>query len=299
MQVSILIPVYNYDCSALLQVITEDLREINNLTYEILIGNDASAEAYATLFAAYPQHYPHTSVIKFRENRGASQVRNALGSSARYAQLLFFDADVLPDKGTIKKYLEAMAKYPKVLIYGGFRYDKADLRADNRLRYRYGTQIEMRSLAQRKAKPYQSFITMAFALPKALLEARPFPKVGMGYEDALWGADLAKHKLAVQHIDAPVKHSLKEDDEAFLQTLARYVANLARHRTLFAEAHISLLRTYTFLESWHLLFLLDFLGLFEGLLIKLMKANILFSPAIKALKLLNLYRAFGRLKENS
>ncbi len=296
MQVSILIPVYNYDCSDLLQSINQDLQSINNLDYEIILGNDASSEEYKRIYSTYEQHYAGISVVHLEQNLGASRLRNRLAKEAHFPNLLFFDSDVLPDKGTIKKYLEAMAKYPTSLIYGGFYYDAQDLKANNQLRYRYGLQIEMRSLAERKAKAYQSFITMAFAIPKDLMLAYPFPNIGMGYEDALWGASLEKNKVEIRHIDAPVKHSLKESDEAFLRTLETYVANLGKHRVLFSQANISLLQAYSFLEKNHLLLLFSLLAPFEKILLKLLKLKLLFKPSIKCLKLIYLYRSLTALK---
>ncbi len=290
MQVSILIPVYNYDCSDLLQAIHEDLQTIKDLDYEIILGNDASSEVYKRIYSTYEEHYAAVSLLHFEQNLGASRLRNRLAQEARFPNLLYFDSDVLPDKGAIKQYLQAIAEHPNSLIYGGFYYDSEDLKADNQLRYRYGLQIEMRSLAERKAKPYQSFITMAFAIPKNLMLAQPFPNIGMGYEDALWGATLEKNKVEILHINAPVKHRLKENDEAFLKTLESYVINLGKHKALFSEVNISLLQTYTFLEKRHLLPLLNLLSLFQVFLIKLIKANILFKPSIKVLKLIYLHR---------
>ncbi len=291
MQVSILIPVYNYDCSNLLQIINEDLQVINSLDYEIILGNDASSEEYKRLYSTCEQRYARVSVLHLEQNLGASRLRNRLAREAHFPNLLFFDSDVLPDKGTINKYLEAMIKYPTSLIYGGFYYNPQDLKANNQLRYRYGLLIEMRSLAERKAKPYQSFITMAFALPKSLMLAHPFPNIGMGYEDALWGASLEKNKVDILHIDAPVKHSLKESDEAFLHTLETYVANLGKHRALFSKTNISLLQAYSFLEKKRLLLLLSLLTPFEKTLLKLLKLKLLFKPSIKCLKLIYLHRS--------
>ncbi len=299
MQVSILIPVYNYDCANLLQAIDNDLQEINNLDYEVLLGDDASSEEYRSIYLTYEQRYSQVSILHCAENIGASRLRNRLAEEAHYPNLLFFDSDVVPNKGTIRQYLEAIVQYPSSLIYGGFYYDEGDLTVDNQLRYRYGLQIEMRNLAERKAKPYQSFITMAFALPKDLLLAYPFPDIGMGYEDALWGAILESHKVEIQHIDAAVRHGLKENDDVFLKTLEVYVANLAKHRDLFTEARIKLLQTYTFFEKCHLLSLLSVFGLFERVLIKLMKRNILFRLSIKVLKLVFLHRAIKQLRERN
>ncbi len=295
MQISILIPVYNYDCSELLQAIGSELQEIKNLDYEILLGNDASSGRYKNIYLTYEQRYSQVSVLHFEQNMGASRLRNQLAEKARYPNLLFFDSDVLPNKGTIKKYLEAMAQYPTSLIYGGFYYDKQDLRADNHLRYRYGLELEVRSLAEREAKPYQSFITMAFALPKSLLLAYPFPDIGMGYEDALWGAILERNKIAIQHINAPVKHGLKETDEAFLQTLQKYVANLHKNEELFKEFNIPLLQTYLFLRDCHLLFLLSLLSFVEPLILRFLQANVCFVFFVKLLKLVYLYRDFEGL----
>ncbi len=285
MDLSILIPLYNYDCSRLLAKITQELEQEVGLRYEIILGNDCSSVDFTRLYEAYPKLYPHCIVLNFDKNRGASWMRNALAEQASSEQLLFFDSDVYPDDGTILHYLRMLREHREALICGGFYYNPKDLRQDNRLRYLYGTYLEESSLSERKQNPYQSFISMAFALPKSMLLAQPFPAIGMGYEDVLWVEILSKSGYKVLHVEAKVCHQLKESDEDFLKTLFRYVQNIKQYREAFADSSIPLLRYYGYFERLHLLPFLRSCRIFIPLLCFLIRKEVFVAPCFKLIKL--------------
>lgn len=248
---SILIPIYNYDCSALLQEIDEQCQALA-IDYEIVLGDDASSADYQALYQAYARTYPRLRIWQAERNIGASLIRQALAEQARGATLLYLDSDITPTPLMLSQYLSAHEQHPEAIVCGGFTYDAADCRQDNRLRYHYGMQIEVRPLQERLAQPYLSFVAMGFLAPKKHLQRCPFPDMGMGYEDAYWGESLREAGIRLIHIDAPVVHRLKERDEEFLQTTQRYIRNLYQHRSAFAGKRIRLLDLYARLKRLRL-----------------------------------------------
>lgn len=251
MTLSILIPVYRYDCTRLVTDLLEQCIALS-LSLEIILGDDASGQDYASIYDRLAAQHAEVWVYHAPKNIGAGLMRQELATKAKGFSLLYTDADVLPTEGLIATYMKVRAEHPDAVVCGGFRYDERDCRADNRLRYHYGTQVEMRSLAQRIAEPYKSFIAMCFLAPRELVLSHPFPRMGMGYEDTYWGEMLRRSQLDVVHIDAPVVHRLKETDEAFLSTTERYLRNLHEHRDTFEGMSIKLLGYYRGLRRYHL-----------------------------------------------
>lgn len=251
MMLSILIPVYRYDCTTLVTDLLEQCIALS-LSFEIILGDDASGEDYASIYDRLAARHAEAWVYHATKNIGAGLMRQELATKAKGFSLLYVDADVLPTEGLIAAYMKTRAEHPEAVVCGGFRYDERDCRADNRLRYHYGTQVEMRSLAQRIAEPYKSFIAMCFLAPREVVLSHPFPRMGMGYEDAYWGERLRLNQVPLVHIDAPVVHRLKETDEAFLSTTERYLSNLYEHRDKFEGMSIKLLEYYRGLGRYHL-----------------------------------------------
>lgn len=246
---SILIPIYNYDCSALLRQIDEQCQALC-ISYEVVLGDDASSVDYQALYQAYTQEYPYLRLWQTDANMGASLVRQALVQEARGTTLLFLDSDITLSPLMLHKYLNARKQHPQAIVCGGFTYDIADCRQDNQLRYNYGMQVEVRPLAQRLAEPYQSFVAMGFLSLKEHLQKCPFPMMGMGYEDAYWGEALREAGISLIHIDAPVIHRLKERDDEFIQTTQRYIRNLYRYRRAFEGKRIRLLTLHACLKCF-------------------------------------------------
>lgn len=245
---SILIPLYRYDCSQLLDEIHAQISPLG-VAYEIVLGDDASGAAYTSLFEGYTARYPSLRLYRAPHNEGASLMRQKLARIAEGDVLLFLDSDITLSSGLLANYMQAHAQAPTAVICGGFIYDAKDCRPNNKLRYHYGMRVEVRPLEVRRKKPYQSFVAMAFMVPRSIFEVCPFPNMGMGYEDAYWGASLRLQGIPLQHIDAPVIHRLKETDSEFLRTTERYIANLYQYRAQFSDKNIRLLETFYRLEK--------------------------------------------------
>lgn len=243
-ELSILIPVYRYDCRQLVASLVGQASQLD-ISYEILLGDDCSGGEWYSFFDRSVAQYPSVRVLHAEENIGAGKMRNLLSQEARYSLLLQLDSDVLPrDESFLYDYLEAAAKHPECVIVGGFVYPDQPPAADYMLRYLYGRQIEMRPAIIRVQAPYRGFIAMSALFPRRVALAVPYPAIGMGYEDAYYGYLLEQAEVPILHIDCPVVHQLKESSEAFLSTTRRYVDNLATHASLLGQAPIRLLHVY-------------------------------------------------------
>ncbi len=263
---SILIPVYNYDCREMVAKLLEEI-EREQLSVEILLGNDASENRFTSIYESISDS-KRVRLFSVTQNIGAGRMRNHLAREAKGKYLLYMDSDTMPlSEDFITRYINAIEG--DKLIYGGFQYPELCPSSTVCLRYLYGTKVEMRSLEERKENPYEAFITMCFLIKRELMLEEGFPEeLGMGYEDAFFGGRLRDRGIALLAIDNPVLHDLKETSLQFLTTLERYITNLYRHRDLFPKGYVKLLDAYRKIDSLHLGYFFQFLHYVLGGIIK-------------------------------
>ena len=238
---SVLIPVYNYDCSDLVHSLHEHARN-ENLNVNIMLGNDCSSESFQTLYKNLEEKQLCT-VISSPKNIGAGAMRNMLIDNANNEILLLMDSDTMPlDKDFLQRYV---AYYEKnVVVCGGLKYVDNKPAKEYMLRYKYGVNVEAKNAATRNKHPYRNFIGMCFMSSKDVLSKVRFDaEMGMGYEDAYFGFLLKKNNVPIVHIDNPVVHQLKETSVEFLATTKRYIDNLYAHHNKMSET-VKLLKTY-------------------------------------------------------
>lgn len=169
--------------------------------------------------------HPGLSYTVHPENRGRSAIRNALAAKARYPWLLFLDCDVLlPDADLIVRYMNAAEKCE--VICGGHIYGN-QAPASRRLHHTYGLKRECTTAAQRREKPFRSFMSGNFFIRKSLFEAVKFDEAlkEYGHEDTLFGVELRKRGARLCHIDNPVIHVALDRDEAFLEKSKQALRN--------------------------------------------------------------------------
>ncbi|RZJ53598.1 MAG: glycosyltransferase family 2 protein [Flavobacterium sp.] len=93
---SILIPVYNYAVSSLVEIVYKQALECN-IPFEIICLDDASQ-----FFLSENQkinQLKNTTYFILDKNIGRSAIRNLLARKAVYENLLFLDADTIPVTG--------------------------------------------------------------------------------------------------------------------------------------------------------------------------------------------------------
>lgn len=254
--ISILIPTYNYSVFSL----TENLQkqcENANVTYEILVLDDASTDKNIVEENSNINSLENCSFEVLEKNIGRSKIRNLLVEKAKYDWLLFLDADTFPaNSNFIQHYLDVFL-VDHLVIFGGVEYPK-NARENFSLRYKYGTERESLSLEERLKSPYRSFITMGFAIKKEVFEKIKFNEnlACYGYEDSVFAHDLQKHNIALLHIDNPVVHLNLENtgdfikkSELALQSLLKFYNNGAIDGEI-----VKILKTYLKLKKWNMLF---------------------------------------------
>lgn len=217
-ELSILIPTYNRECTALVQALSTQAKQVESLRYEIIVADDASPlatvkEANRTLRAL-----PHCRVEEVDENAGRCVTRNRLAAWARYAYLLFLDSDVqLPHTDFLQRYLRCAEQK---VVYGGVCLLPDEQLMRHNLRYRYEAAfLRTNDVAARQSMPYQNFRTINFLVRRDVMLAHPFDERirRYGYEDVLFGRSLSAAGIAITHIDNPVAVDDFESNPDFLR----------------------------------------------------------------------------------
>jgi len=150
---SILIPIYNIDCTKLVNELHKQCIK-SNVIFEILCFDDCSKPEFREKNQVLSFLFG-VSYVELRENQGRAKIRNLLAGNASNKFLLFIDADSkIPNKSYIRKYLAELM--PGEVIYGGRSYQKNKPGAKKVLHWFYGSNRE--SLPAKKRKTYNACI---------------------------------------------------------------------------------------------------------------------------------------------
>ncbi len=225
---SVLIPVYNYDVRGLVEEIHKQATA-EKIDFEVRVIDDASEQVYREVNRQLIT-LPSIEYSEENINLGRSKIRNKLAWTAKYSNLLYIDCDsgiVNPDY--IKTYVTNIGRSP--VIYGGRLYDKTEyVKKPYRLHWLYGIKREQSPANHRRVDPNRSFQTNNFLIDKGLLKSISFNEkiTGYGHEDTLFGYELKKRDIAIEHIDNPVIHLGLEPSEEFLRKTREGIKNLKR-----------------------------------------------------------------------
>lgn len=228
MKLSILIPTYNYDPSRLVRQLQEQLPE----DAEIIVGDDSPPD-----------------------NLGRAARRNRLAREAKGEWLLFIDADAeVRSNAFIQNYMravtnssakgeeepspitppiEAKGEAPLVVCGGTGNLPECP-RPAARLRYDYEVNAEKRlTLEQRRAHPYAQFTTFNFLIRRDIFLSIGFDETlkEYGHEDTLFGLELEKRHIPIQHIDNKLTHLGIEDADLYLRKTETALQALAKMST--------------------------------------------------------------------
>lgn len=171
-QISILIPIRNYDCRPLVETLCRQLLQAH-IDGEIILGDDSSDSYYAQLYDTLQQE-GLIRLVRPTTHLGAGRMRNYLAQQADGDQLLIIDSDTMPaSERFIVDYLQAA--HDDRVVVGGFCYPTERPTCDRLLRYKYGHKVETRSLAERQAAPADAFVSMSFMVPRHIFLEEGFP----------------------------------------------------------------------------------------------------------------------------
>ncbi len=223
---SILIPIYNFSVVPLVTALYAQARTLG-VDWEIRCYDDGSTLQYREWHRQLTD-WPGVEYAEMPTNLGRAAIRNRLAQDARFPYLLFLDNDGgIIRTDFLATYIAALA--PDIVLYGGREYsttkptDPALV-----LHWTYGHKREALPLAQREKKPYASFMTNNFCVPRDLMLALPFDAnlQGYGHEDTLFGLALEKRDIPILHLDNPVEHLGLEPASLFLRKQKEALQNL-------------------------------------------------------------------------
>lgn len=218
---------------------------------EILLIDDCSKTEIQRFHAEYVKRVG-LKVIQLKENIGRAAIRNLFLKYAHYEHLLFLDCDSLIIRNDfIETYLKGILNHPNAVICGGRIYPKEKMPRSQHLRLKYGIKREQQTAKQRKVKPYASFMTNNFVVPRNVFQDHQFDEklMGYGHEDTLFGFELQKNKIQIVHLDNEILNGDIESNVVYIKNTENALLNLTVILKLIASSDefiqdVNLLRVY-------------------------------------------------------
>ena len=229
MNISLLIPVLDYDIIALVYSMKNAMGKVPEF-YEILIGDDGSSAEYHEKYLSLETD--NVKVITSEKNIGRAAIRNKLALEAKGDFLLFIDADVMVP-GTAEAYILKWLPFVNIsrVICGGTLYhESAPGDPDKLLRWKYGKWREQKSAAERNKHPHSGFSTFNVLIEKSVFSKIRFNEElkQYGHEDTLLGYQLKKAGIGILHIDNGLIHEGLESNRDFLNKTKLGIENLSK-----------------------------------------------------------------------
>ena len=223
---SICIPIFNSDASALVSELLNQMDESNE-EVELIVIDDSSDSYHWN--SAHINH-PRFTHISLSTNIGRSRIRNYFLTVAKFPYLLYIDGDsTVCDKNFLRMYLDKLKVSNVEVMCGASIYQKERPSSDYYLRWKYSKLRESHSATYRLSNQV-GFKTNNFLIKRSVLEKIPFEEklIGYGHEDTLFGFQLAKFKVNVEHIENPVLNKTLDSNKAFLIKTVNAVKNLTQ-----------------------------------------------------------------------
>ena len=220
---SILLPVYNCSCVALVTELQRQCVECK-VDFEIIVADDGSLSGAIGMNTACQHLIDENKVIEHlkgvryiirEKNVGRSAIRNFLVSQAKGDRLLFIDGDLsLNNPSFIRNYLQTEGD----VVVGGIAIGGNPDQWKGNLRYRYERQCEaINTVESRQSQPYQHLATNLL-VRRSVLGEQPYDEniSHYGYEDVLLGKRFQQQQVVIKHIDNPVLFCDFEDNASYL-----------------------------------------------------------------------------------
>jgi glycosyltransferase involved in cell wall biosynthesis len=226
---SVLLPAYNCDCTALVKVLSGQCDAIKDLDYEIIVADDASPDEHLRLQNARINDFPHCRCIMNEKNLGRAANRNVLARESKYQWLVFIDGDMMVRRvDFISTYL---ALRGDKVVYGGYSLGMPPQQGN--LRYRYEMSFHNNANpCERSRKQWADFHTSNFLVSRTTIIQHPIDEhfSRYGYEDVAWGRTLFNAGIGINHIDNPVSFEHYESNADFLAKTDEAITTLAENK---------------------------------------------------------------------
>lgn len=264
-ELSILIPIYNYDCTEMVKDLCRqiELLEPEGVCAKIVMAEDGSDYEEALTANAAMATWPYCHYIRRKQNAGRAAIRNFLAQQSNRQWLLFLDCDMqLPGDDFLRNYLTSEGEE---VIDGGFGVKENPSMQGRNLRYTYEMKaLPHHSQQQRSLNPYRSFRTTNFMIRRDIMLSHPFDErfLHYGYEDVLFGKELKKNGIGICHINNPMMLVDLESNSVFtakteeaMRTLHQFRNDLRgySHMLTYVDGiHLGIVRWA--IRLWHHLF---------------------------------------------
>lgn len=297
MKISVCIPIYNFDITALVYDLKFEIN-FNEIPAEILLIDDASDEKFRGINKNLVSNY--CTYVQLDKNIGRSKIRNLFLQHSDADHLLFLDCDCkIISANFLKNYLAFINENQKAeVIYGGRTLPKEKPMSQYLLRWKYAQERENLNLSARKLSPWISFQTNNFLIKRNLFNKYQFDENfnNYGYEDLLFALNLKKERIKIFHFENPVLNIDLETSERYLSKVEESIATLSQmlksEKSAKIVKDIKVVKAYSYLKKFHMKDLI--LNIFKSLKNSLRK-NLLNNP--KSLRVLDFYK-LGLLCEN-
>jgi glycosyltransferase involved in cell wall biosynthesis len=254
---SICIPTYNTDCTALLDLLAKQIAQLDE-NIEVLVCDD-----FSTKYVRKNQDACERNgffFFKNQSNLGSISTRIKLAKNSSFNWLLFVDADMAPKTDDFVILYKNFITFNKAdIAIGGCCYTN-EIKPFN-LRLRYGRNREEISVKKRQLNPYNSIL-----FGNVLIKKELFREVFYDFKDNAYGEDIYLSSFLeslnkdVVHLPNEVYHLGLENNREFIKKIQKsgeMYARLDSHSSLDLS-HIKLIRTYSLLKKYMLNNLLKF-----------------------------------------
>lgn len=225
--ISICIPVYNSDVRQLVNDLYEQTANLKGEQAEIIVIDDCSKETFKRKNTEVASK---CELIELQKNVGRAAIRNFFLEKSTGDQLLFLDGDskIISDD-FLQKYVDLIReKSGLYVVVGASIYQKEKPSLKYRLRWKYSTNRESKSLKERLLLPGLSFKTNNFLIQREVFQKIRFEErvKGYGHEDTLFGFRLKQAGIKIEHIENPVLNPNLDDNKTFLKKTDNALKNL-------------------------------------------------------------------------
>jgi glycosyltransferase involved in cell wall biosynthesis len=223
--ISVLIANYNWDVSALIKELHQQLLD-SKVSFEILCYDNSKGSTFESENLKL-NNLENVSYKLEHHHIGRSQNRNKLAHDAKLDWFLFLDGDsAIPNSEFIANYLKTSNS--AMVVCGGTAYADKPTNKNQLLRWTYGKEREELNSDTRNEKANSGFSSFNFLIRREAFELVGFNNelTQYGHEDTLFGQDLKKHHFTVLHIKNPLVHLGLDENQVFLDKTKEALQNL-------------------------------------------------------------------------
>lgn len=227
MTLTVCIPIYNQDVTALVYALLKQTK-LTKGCVNIVVLDDHSETAFHQINSVLSKD---VSYIRLDSNIGRSKIRNKFLEYTDSDYLLFIDCDsTIVDDRYIRCYQEYLDQHQPSVVVGSSVYQKKQPKRLYKLRWSYGSKIESQSTEERKVNANTTFKTNNFIISKGCFQKVSFNEKlsGYGHEDTLFGYELNKNNIEIQHLNNPVLNGDLDTNEEFLLKTEEGLGNLLK-----------------------------------------------------------------------